>query len=342
MPGIEITNVWIAALIVVAGLAILLYAGNLLVCGAVAVAKQLRIAPIVIGLTIVAFGTSAPELFIGVQSVFTGHADLAFGNVIGSNIANVLLVLGVPSIIYPTICKQHSIRRNTLFMIGATLLLIWMMWDGRLAFAEGVALVMLIAFYLGYWFNKATRSTSHDPFANELSDIDSIAGLPKTSVSTTLYLIGGLIGLPFGASLIVDGGVFIAEDLGVDESLIGLSLIAIGTSLPELATTVIAAMRRHSAVAIGNVIGSNLFNILAVMGVTVTAAGERGLRVPPHLMTFDIWIMLATSALLLPFAFFHKSITRPVGIVFVVAYGLYLFYIFNSGHYAAASYGYSG
>jgi cation:H+ antiporter len=328
----SIESLGIASVAIICGLGLLLFAGDILVRGSVALALRFRIPPLVIGLTIVAFGTSAPELFIGVQSVFSGKAGLAIGNVVGSNIANILLVLGVPSLIYPTACTQHSIRRNILAMIGGSVLFIFMAWDGRLDFANGVVFLFLIALYLAYWANRAAKAPGQDAYADELSDIDAISGLPSLGWSIVAFIVLGLIGLPIGAQLMVDGGVYVAEYAGVDESLIGLSLIAIGTSLPELATTVVSAIRRHSALAIGNVIGSNLFNLFAVMGVTTLVAGERGIKVPEHLLAFDLWVMLGSAALLIPFAFLHKSITRTWGIIFLAAYVLYIYFIFNFGH----------
>jgi len=332
MLQFPIPSLTIAVIAVIFGLGILLFAGDLLVRGSVATACKFRIPPIVIGLSIVAFGTSAPELFIGVQSVISGKVGLAIGNVVGSNIANILLVLGVPSIIYPTICTQHSIRRNTAIMIAGSILFIAMAWNGRLEFADGVTLVFLIALYLAYWASRATKAPSQGSPVDELTDLDALGGLPKVPFAITGFIILGLIGLPLGAQLMVDGGVFIAEHIGVSEALIGLSLIAVGTSLPELATTVVAAMRHHSGVAIGNVIGSNLFNLFAVMGITTMATGSAGIDVPEHLLRFDLWVMLATSALLIPFAFMHRSISRPIGVLFLVAYFYYIYFIFASGH----------
>lgn len=331
MLQFSVESLGFATIAVILGLGILLFAGDLLVKGSVSLAQQFQIPPLVIGLTIVAFGTSAPELFIGVQSVFSGKTGIAIGNVVGSNIANILLVLGVPSLIYPTICKQHSIRRNTVIMIGGTLLFMAMAWDGHLAFENGVTLLFLIALYLAYWANHATKTPGGDSFTDELSDIDGIDGLPRKNRSIAIFILLGLIGLPIGAQLMVDGGVFVAEFMGVDETLIGLSLIAIGTSLPELATTIVAAVRRHSGLAIGNVIGSNLFNLFAVMGVTTMVAGERGIRVADHLINFDLWVMLAASALLIPFAFLHKPITRAWGAFFLTLYIVYIFFIFENG-----------
>lgn len=329
MLDLPMDNLAVAGLAVVFGLGLLLFAGDLLVRGSVALALKFQIPPMVIGLTIVAFGTSAPELFIGVQSVFSGNVGIALGNVVGSNIANVLLVLGIPSMIYPTICKQPAIRRNTVIMIGATLMFIYMARDAHLSFANGVTMLILLLAYLGYWANHTAKKPGMDPLADELTDIDGIDGLPKSGLAMLAFVGLGLIGLPLGAKLMVDGGVSIAEYLQVDEALIGLTLIAVGTSLPELATTVVAAMRRHSGLAIGNVIGSNLFNLFGVMGVTTLVAGERGIEVDRHLIDFDFWVMLGAAMVLVPFAFRHRPITRAWGFVFLLLYLAYIVLIFD-------------
>lgn len=328
MFTIEIAGLGTATLLVIVGLGLLLFAGDLLVKGAVSLAVRFHIPPIIIGLTIIAFGTSAPELFIGIESVYSGNTGIALGNVVGSNIANILLVLGIPSMIYPTQVNQPSIRRNTLIMISASVLFIWMAQKGSIEMQDGIILFFLIAMFLAYSATRALNSPGADPTADELADVQAISGLPQTGLIIAAFLLFGLIGLQVGAKFMVDGGVYVAEGLGIDKTVIGLSMIAFGTSLPELATTVVAAMRRHSDLAIGNVIGSNIFNILAVMGITAIVAGDAGIPVPTTVLGFDLWIMLATGSLLLPFALFHRSITRPMGAAFLIAYGIYIYYIY--------------
>ena len=332
MLEIEVTNMKIAIPFVIGGLVILLAAGEILVKGSVALASKLGIPRLIIGMTIVAFGTSVPELFIGIQSVLQGSPGLAIGNVVGSNIANVLLVLGVPSLLYPTLVKEHGVRRNTSMMIGISLILIWMAFDGVLSFVDGATLVFLLAFFFGVQIHHAKSSPGKVAEQEELAEIEGVGDGDSTNIAIAAFLILGLIGLPLGANMLVSGSVFVAEAVGVDEAIIGLSLVALGTSLPELAISVVATLRRHASVAIGNVLGSNVLNIAAVMGISTLFAGERGIRVPPQFLTFDLWVMLASSAILLPLAFAKRgSIGRPLGLVFVLLYALYIFWIFRAG-----------
>lgn len=228
----------------ISGFVILLFCGDLLVRGAVSLALKLGIPSMLIGLTVVAFGTSAPELVVSIRAALTGVSGIAIGNVVGSNIANVLLVLGIPALIYPTLCDQVSVRRNTLFMVSATLIFIFLCLFGQLVFWQGLILFTLVLLFLGYVATHAV-STSNGSGGSGVSIVeeefelpDESSGLPKNPIMIALFLAAGVLGLPLGAHFIVDGGTEIARAFGVSDSAIGLSLIAFGTSLPELATTV--------------------------------------------------------------------------------------------------------
>lgn len=320
-----------ALLAVTGGLVLLIGAGELLVRGSVSLAKQFGIPRIIIGMTIVAFGTSVPELFIGIQSVRSGSPGLAIGNVVGSNIANVLLVLGLPSIVFPTVVKETGVRRNTVMMILFSVIFMWMSFDGGLTFSDGITLVFLLSGFLAYQAHHAVNSPGDVELIDELGELEGVAGEGHSGMRISIFIILGLIGLPIGANSLVTGSVFIAEAIGVDEALIGLSLVAIGTSLPELAITVVAAFRRHAGVAIGNVIGSNIMNILAVMGISILFAGDAGISVDTSFTDFHLWAMLLSSAILIPFAFAHLTISRVMGVVFLVFYFGYIAYIFKNG-----------
>lgn len=322
---------------VVAGLLFLLISGDLLVRGSVALAKKLDIPALFIGLTIVAFGTSAPELVVGVQAALADPEviGLAVGNVIGSNIANVLLGLGLPALFMPVLADQPMIRRNTFLMVFASFLLVYFAWDGGIDFTEGAILFGLIVLYLIYSAYRASTSKSSDFTAEEVEEVEQMEGLPASMPRMIFYIVLAIIGLPLGAHFTVQGGSALALAMDVPPSIIGLSVIALGTSLPEIATTLVAVFHRHSAVAIGNVIGSNLFNILAIMGVTamvaVPANGE-AIPIEPEFFIFDFWLFLGTALVVLPYTLAKGRIGRLSGVVFVVAYAAFIFALFNGHH----------
>ncbi|MEM8788799.1 MAG: calcium/sodium antiporter [Pseudomonadota bacterium] len=303
------------------GLVILLISGDLLVRGAVALSLRLGVPALIISLTIVAFGTSAPELFIAVGAALDDAPGLALGNVIGSNIANVLLVLGVPALISRLDSRNCETRGSYTQMMAATLIFIALLFLGPLHYVHGFILLVLLAAMIGraIWEARSARAEAID------DEVAEAAAAPLPIWRSLLYLAAGVLGLPLGADLLVDAARDIAQDYGVSDEIIGLTLVAIGTSLPELATTVMAALRRQADVALGNVIGSNLLNILAIMGVT-SFFGP--LFVDPHLLRTDIWVMLAASVLLVPFVFFGRVFSRPVGLAFILAYGAYMASLF--------------
>ena len=299
---------------VVLGLIILIGAGDLLVRGAVALALRLGITPIVVSLTIVALGTSAPELLIAVDSVLKDAPDLALGNVVGSNIANVLLVLGVPALIAPLAPPGAESHRTYVFMLAASGLLIAMSYFGPIDLTVGIVFITFFFLFLYDTFQMA-KSTRVDS-----SEVDETAG--KTSgYLIAAFLIAGLIGLPLGADLLVEGAVNLAADLGISEAIIGLTIVAIGTSLPELATSIMAAIRREAGVVIGGIVGSNLFNILAILG---TASFFGQLPVPPGFLLVDYWVMLGASLAIIPTVFLGFRLSRRWGVLFLGAYGIYI------------------
>ena len=302
------------------GLVLLLVAGDLLVRGAVASSLRLGIPALIVSLTIVAFGTSAPELLIAVDAALAGAPGLALGNVIGSNIANVLLVLGVPAVVSGLHTSQCDTRSSYLQMMGATLVFIALMFLGPLEIWHGAVLLMLLVAMIGKAISDARAARAADA-TTQSDEVAAAAEHPLPVWRAVLYLVAGLAGLPLGADLLVDGARQIASQMGVSDEVIGLTLVAIGTSLPELATTVMAAIRKQADVAIGNVIGSNLLNILAIMGVT-SMFGP--LVVDPGLLRVDIWVMLGASLLLLPFVYMRWNKKRTTGIVFILAYAVYM------------------
>ncbi|QBY02492.1 calcium/sodium antiporter [Rhodophyticola sp. CCM32] len=302
------------------GLLILLLAGDILVRGAVNLSLRLGIPALIVSLTVVAFGTSAPELLISIQAIWEHVPGLALGNVVGSNTANILLVLGVPALISGLDTRKCESRRTYLMMIAGTFLFIGLASAGPFTWWHGLILLTGLGLVLTDQFCDAQ---SHRAAANCISEEDALEeadpSMPDWKVG--LYLLLGLIGLPLGASLLVESSTAIARAYGITETVIGLTLVAVGTSLPELATTVMAAIRKHADVALGNVIGSNMFNLLAIIGVS-SLVGP--IPVDSAFFTFDFWVMLGASLLLAPFVFLKLQMGRAIGMAFVALYVIYI------------------
>jgi cation:H+ antiporter len=309
-------------LYVIVGLVILLLAGDSLVKGAVNMSLRLGVPALIVSLTIVAFGTSAPELLISIQAIMDGVPGLALGNVVGSNTANVLLVLGIPALLATMHTSECDTRHSYLQMIAATGLFIVLCLMGKLNWVTGVILLAALAAMLTHAAMSANKHRKEAKSA-QVDDEEEIEGAdPNLGWGKILMFLGlGVIGLPLGASLLVDGSVNIAREFGISETVIGLTLVAIGTSLPELATTVMAALRRQADVALGNVIGSNMFNLLGIMGV---ASLVGTIPVDPQFLRFDLWVMLGASLLLIPFVFMKTDLNRMWGIILSALYVVYL------------------
>ncbi|MEP3892057.1 MAG: calcium/sodium antiporter [Hellea sp.] len=312
----------VPALLLIVGIVFLIIAGDWMVRGAAALARHWGVPSLIVGLTIVAFGTSAPELVVGVQSVMQGAGELAAGNVIGSNIANVLLALGLPALIMAIPTNMTGVARNTFVCLFATVVFIALafinnplaMWQGAILFA-GIVIYLL-------WMFRLSRAGIHDPILDEMTEIEEGEdGLPTNIWMSLFFVVVGILGLVIGGKLIVDNSVIIASNLGISNTIIGLTIVAIGTSLPEIATVVVASYRGHSEVAIGNVLGSNVFNLFAVMGATAMTGP---VPIERELLTFDVWVMLASSAALLLFVLRRQPIGKKTGIIFLIGYILYM------------------
>lgn len=297
-------------LLVLGGLALLVLGGDLLVKGAVNLALRLGMTPLVVGLTVVAFGTSAPELIVSLSAALKGSSGIAMGNVVGSNIANVLVILGFTALVSVIVTKGHDLRESWTMMIGASILLIALAFTGEIGRMEGIILLLALAAVL--WRQLSTGRAD----ATELEGAELGARWGKI----VMWLAGGLIALPIGANLLVSGATDIARVFGISEVVIGLTLVAVGTSLPELAASVASALRGRADMALGNVVGSNIFNVLAILGITSIVSP---LPVPPEMLRLDLWVMLGTSLLLAPFLFRGISLTRPVGVVMLAGYAAY-------------------
>lgn len=308
--------------LLIIGIVVLIVAGDFLVRGAAALARHWGIPALIVGLTIVAFGTSAPELVVSIQSVIKGAGELASGNIVGSNIANVLLALGLPALLMAVPTNMPGVGRNALIALAATLIFIGLAFLGNpLSVWQGAILFAGIIIYLIYMFRLAKQG-AEDPILTEMTEIEEGEnGLPTNVFYSGMFVILGFIGLVIGGDLIVNNAITIAGELGVSETIIGLTIVAIGTSLPEVATVMVAAYRGHSEVAIGNVLGSNIFNLFAVMGAA-SLAGP--VPINPTIFVFDFWVMLAAMVTLFVFVMRRIPIGRLTGIAFLVAYGLYL------------------
>jgi len=306
----------------VLGIIILIIAGDFMVRGAAALARHWGVPALIVGLTIVAFGTSAPELVVGVQAALSGAGQLAAGNVIGSNIANVLLALGLPALIMAIPTNMSGVARNTMVCLLATFIFIglalidstFVVWQGSILFA-GIIIYLL-------WMFRLAKAGANDPILSEMTEIDEGKdGLPTNTWLSFLFVILGIAGLVWGGDLIVKNAIILAEAMSISETVIGLTIVAIGTSLPEIATVIVASYRGHPEVALGNVLGSNVFNLFAVMGATAIAGP---VLIEPKLMVFDIWVMLAATAALVLFVLRRQPIGKKTGAILVIGYVLYM------------------
>ncbi|MEJ2541238.1 MAG: sodium:calcium antiporter [Gemmatimonadota bacterium] len=312
----------LAALSIAGGLTYLFMGGDLLVRGSISVARKFRIPPAIIGATVVALGTSLPELVVSLLAASTGHGGVALGNVVGSNIANVLVVLGVPALISPIVVEDSSMRVHCGFMIAASVVFVGLCFLSPLTLWHG--LVLLGVLVLAVVLTVTGRLSLIDLSAEE-EQYERTLGLPERPVFAGLFILLGAVFLPLGADLTLDGVTELALVAGVPETAIAASVVALGTSLPELSVSVLAALHKQLDMAIGNVVGSNALNLLFVIGVT---ASITPIPVPATLLRFDLWVMLGFALLLTLFVFRSWRIGRRVGAGLVMAYALYIWTIF--------------
>lgn len=310
------------------GLILLVIGATSLVRGASKLALSLGISPLVVGLTIVAFGTSAPEVAVSVGAVLNGKTDIAIGNVVGSNIFNVLFILGLSALIAPLVVNLQLIRQEVPIMIGASLLLLALGIDGRLSFVDGGILFVLLLSYTVFLIVQSRRETPavRDEYALEIKP--SAAGTWDDRMPAQLLLIGtGLAALVFGSDWLVQASVNFAKAMGVSDLIIGLTIVAAGTSMPEVATSITAAIKGERDIAVGNVVGSSTFNILGCLGLSGLVSGDLGLSLAPSLLAFDIWVMLAVALACLPIFITGGEIARWEGSVLLGYYVAYVAYL---------------
>ncbi len=313
---------------ILGGLVFLLAGAEMLVRGATRLAALAGISPLVIGLTVVAYGTGAPELAVSLRASLYGNSDIAVANVVGSNIFNVLCILGVCAAVTPLRVKRQLVRLDVPIMIAVSILLLAIAFDGRLGTGSGVALLAGLAAYTG-WSIRQDRRAGGDICQigrTQTSPPGPQAGTPGGMTRHVLVAGVGLVLLVLGSSWLVDGTVALARFIGVSDIVIGLTLIAAGTSLPEAATSVVAACRGERDLAIGNAVGSNIFNILGIIGIS-TIVSPGGLSVAPSLLHFDMVVMVVAALACLPVFFTGYSITRWEGWLFVGAYAAYTAYL---------------
>ncbi|MGB5325876.1 MAG: calcium/sodium antiporter, partial [Pseudomonadales bacterium] len=296
-------------LFLVFGIALLTVGGEALIRGSLAAAKRIGVSPLLSGLVIVGFGTSAPELVVSVNAAIDGRPDISIGNVVGSNIGNVLLILGICALITPLTVKPLALRRDAVTVVAASVLFLVLVGGDALGRADGAIFLFTLVAYLvwAYWserFHAAPSGELHKAEAEEISTV------PKSVLWTIFAVFLGLLLLIAGSQVLLIGAIGIAAHFSVPEAVIGLTLVAVGTSLPELSISVIAAIRRHADVAVGNILGSNIFNLLGILGVSALL---QPLPVHPRILQFDQWVMLGTSLLLLLFLYTGRRLSRSEG-----------------------------
>lgn len=306
-------------LYLVLGVVLLTLGGEALIRGSLSAARSLGVSPLLSGIVIVGFGTSAPELVVSVDAALNARPDIAIGNVVGSNVGNILLILGVCALITPLAVKPLVLRRDAFTVVLASILFIVLVSGGTLGDKHAAVLLIALAIYL-VWTYRSERSHTAPSAELHKAEANEIPNVPKSAMWIVIAVMAGLLLLIGGSKVLLMGAVGLAEHLGVSEAVIGLTLVAVGTSLPELSISVIAALRRHADVAIGNVLGSNIFNLLGILGISALL---QPLPVHSRILQFDQWIMLGTSLLLLLFLYTGNRLSRLEGGLLLIGYIVY-------------------
>lgn len=312
----------LAYFFLIVGFLLLIFSGDFLVKGAVSIALKFQLSTLVIGMTIVSFGTSAPELLVSIEAALGGHPDISIGSVVGSNISNIALILGITALVFPIAVSKATLRVDWPMMMLSTLLFAGLVLDGELSSLEGV---LFLAFLIGFiwWLIYSNRKSNSTPsISDDVNEDDKKIPLWK---GIGLVVIGAL-GLVFGADLMLKGAVDIAREYNVSERIIGLTIVAFGTSLPELITSCVAAFRKEADISIGNLIGSNIFNILAILGITSII---HPISVSDSIINSDNYILIGITFLVFPLMYFGKKISRLKGLVLLLVYLTYLFYLIS-------------
>ncbi len=312
--------------LVAGGFAFLFLGGEALVRGAVGLARRFDVSPLFSGLVVVALGTSAPEFVVCLQAALRGHYDITFGNIVGSNIANIMLILPLAALIQPVICRRSILRLDGLAMLLASLVLAGLALAGEVSRWMGLPMLGLLTVYiaLSYRSERAAPSPQQQPHAREVEELDR---LPRGVGLGLLVSLAGALFLVAGAEMLISGATGIARAAHIPEAVIGITLVAVGTSLPELATSIVAAMRKHVDVALGNVLGSNVFNVLGMLGLTAVIAP---VTVAAHFLRLDVWVMLAAALLLIGLLGTGVRLHRSVAALLLLAYIGYVGFLYGA------------
>lgn len=307
-------------ILLLAGLLILIFCAEILVRGAVGVATKFHISSLVIGMTVVSFGTSAPELIVSIQGALAGHPDVSVGAVLGSNIANITLILGVSALIFPIVVTKSSMYRDWPMMMLASVLFYVFALDNVLIWEEGLSMFLILVIYI-FWMIRRSRIKGKLEISTE--DVDEVVGKVKNTPiwRNILFVFFGCAGLVFGADILLSSVINIATSLGVSEKMLSLTVVALGTSFPELITSAVASFKKESDLSLGNLIGSNIFNIFAILGLTAIVDD---VGVSRSMMHFDVFIVLAVALLIFPLMYFGKKISRVNGLFLVLIYIVYI------------------
>ena len=317
-------DIWMPILF---GLLLLIIGGDILVRGATSAARALGVSPLMIGLTLVGFGTSTPELVTSLQAALAGSPGIAVGNVVGSNIANVLLILGLTALIAPIVVERRAFLRDGPILALATAGAIWALFQGELGRTIGlVGVGLLVAYIVLVWTLERRRPTPEGDRIEDEAEMIAPGWLGSLWVSLILAL-GGILVTIIGAGFLVNGSVSLARSMGVSDTIVGLTIVAVGTSMPELVTSVTAALRRQGDVALGNVIGSNLYNLLGILGITAIV---KPIAVPPEILGVDVWVLAAATGAGILFALRGMKIYRLEGLALVLGYLAYTAWLLHT------------
>jgi cation:H+ antiporter len=307
-------------LLLLLGVALLAAGGETLIRGSLAAAKRLGVSPLLSGLVIVGFGTSAPELVVSIDAALNRRPDIAIGNIVGSNIVNVLLILGVCALITPLAVRPLALRRDAVTVVAASILFLILVGGSALDQADALIFLLALIAYLS-WAYYTERSSSVPSADLHRAEAEELSLMPKTAFWIVAAVFLGLLLLIGGSQVLLMGAVGIADYFGVSEAFIGLTLVAVGTSLPELSISVIATIRRHADVAVGNILGSNIFNLLGILGISALL---QPLPVHARILQFDQWVMLGAALLLMLFLYTGRRLSRLEGGVLLVGYSVYV------------------
>ncbi|MEX0685788.1 MAG: calcium/sodium antiporter [Balneolales bacterium] len=307
-------------LLLIIGIALLSIGGELLIRGSLGAAKFLGISPLLSGLVIVGFGTSTPELVVSISAAINEQPDIAVGNVVGSNIGNVLLILGICAVIRPLTIKPIALRRDATIVVLSSFLFTLLIVGAIVGRLDALILLVALLSYLG-WAYQSERHSNMPSAELHKTEAEEVHNIPHSILWTLFAVFIGLFLLIAGSQVLLSGAIGIAESFHVSEAVIGLTLVAVGTSLPELSISVIATIRRHADVAVGNILGSNIFNVLGILGISALL---QPLSVHSRILDFDQWVMLTASILLLMLLYTSRNINRLEGAFLLICYGLYL------------------